>query len=382
MQVSLSVVLLVVTGLLSASFLRLLNVDRGFTSARLLAVDVALPASRYAEEAPRQAAYDRVLAAIHGVPAVEHVTPTSMLPLAGGGQVNFIAPEGNTRPRSEQPSANFRMVGPEYFQTLGIRILRGRTFSDAERDPRQPMPAVISEPTASRLWPAADPLGKRFGRTIPGERLFEVVGVVADAHTTSIEQQPPFMVYVPFWWRSRTSTSFLVRSTTDPTSLLAGIRRALHDVDPEIAIGQTRTVDQLVDRAMAGRRYQAQLFIAFGVVALAIATLGVYAVTSQNLSRRRREMNIRVALGAPVSQVRAMIVRETGRPLLIGTAAGVAGALGLGGVVASLLFEVRPRDPLVLGGVTAIVATVGFVSAAIAVRRAVAIDPAAALREE
>ena len=115
------------------------------------------------------------------------------------------------------------------------------------------------------------------------------------------------MVYVPYWWRTRTATSLVVKTPADPTALLTAIRRAVHHVDPEIAIGQTRTVDQLVDRAMAGRRYQAQLFVSFGFVALAIATLGTYAVTSQGLVRRRREMNIRVALGAPVARVRAMM---------------------------------------------------------------------------
>jgi len=124
------------------------------------------------------------------------------------------------------------------------------------------------------------------------------------------------------------------------------------------------------------------LFVAFGAVALLIATLGVYAVTSYGVSRRRREMNIRVALGAQASQVRSMIVKDSGTPLLVGAAAGVAGALSLGGVVASLLFEVRPRDPLVIGGTTAIVAAVGMVAAVVAVRRGLSLDPAAALRDE
>ena len=133
---------------------------------------------------------------------------------------------------------------------------------------------------------------------------------------------------------------------------------------------------------MSARRYQVRLFVAFGVAALFIATLGVYAVTSYGVSRRRREMHIRVALGAQTSQVRAMIVKESGTPLLLGAAAGVAGALSLGGVIASLLFEVRAREPFVIGGVTAIVTAVGLLAVMIAVRRGLSIDPAAALREE
>src|SRR5262245_24951656 len=227
LQVALSVMLLVVTGLLSASFVRLINVDRGFNSDHLLAIDVAFPASRYGEEAPRQAAYRRLIEVVRALPAVAHVTTTSLLPMAGTGSVNFIATAGSTRPRSEQPSANFRMVAPEFFDAVGIPILRGRAFTDGERDPGRPVPALVSEPTAARLWPGLDPLGRRFTRALPGERSFEVVGVVADARTTSIEDRPPFMVYVPYWWRTRTATSLVVKTAADPTALLTAIRRVV-----------------------------------------------------------------------------------------------------------------------------------------------------------
>jgi ABC-type antimicrobial peptide transport system permease subunit len=190
------------------------------------------------------------------------------------------------------------------------------------------------------------------------------------------------MVYVPYWWQTRMATSLVVKTAAEPTALLDSIRRAIRGVDPEIGIGQALTVEQLVDRAIAPRRYQAQLFVAFGVVALIIAMLGTYAVTSQGVSRRRREMNIRVALGAPVSTVRAMIVRESGGPLLVGTSAGIIGALAIGDVVSSLLFGVRPRDPAVIAAVTAVVGVVGLAAALMAVRRGLSIDPAAALREE
>jgi predicted permease len=381
-QVALSVVLLAVTGLLTASFLHVVNMDRGFRSEHLLAIDLALPASRYSEEAARQAAYDRLIDAVRALPSVERVTTTSMLPLGGNGQVNAVVPEGSTAVPSERASANFRMVAPEYFQTMGIQILRGRAFSGSERDSRRPLPALVSEPTAARLWPGLDPIGRRFSRGLPGERGFEIVGVVADARMTSIEQQPPLMVYVPYWWRSRTATSIVVRTSADPAALLGSLRRAIRSVDPEIGIGQVQTVEQLVDRAMAARRYQAQLFVAFGVIALVIATLGAYAVTSQGVARRRREMNIRVALGAPVSAVRAMILRESVRPLLLGASAGIVGALALGDVVASLLFEVRPRDPLIIATVTTAVGAAGLLAALTAVRRGLSIDPATALRED
>jgi putative ABC transport system permease protein len=381
-QVALSLTLLVVTGLLGASFARLMTVDRGFVAERVLLVPLSLPAGRYGTEPALVAAHDRLLAAVRTLPGVISATSISSTPLSGSGQVNTIAPDGSRLPRSEQPSANFRFVGPEFFRTTGIAVLGGRVFTDADRGPGRAMPALVSEPTAKRLWPGQDAVGKTFSRALPGEQGFEVVGVVADARITSLERTPPLMVYLPYWWRSRAATSLLVKAGGDPSALMPSIRRAIREVDPEIAIGSARPLEQLVEASVSARRYQMQLFVAFGMVALLIATLGVYAVTSYGVSRRRREMNIRVALGAQASQVRAMMVMESGRPLLLGAAAGVAGALSLGGVVASLLFEVRPRDPLVIGGVTAMVAAVGLLAAMMAVRRGLSIDPAAALREE
>ena len=382
LQVALSVTLLVVTALLSVSFTRLLNVDRGFSAERVLAVDIALPANRYAEEPARLAAYDRMLAAIHALPGVEGATTTSMLPLSGQGQVNFIAADGDIRPRSELPTANFRFVAPDYFRTLGIAVRRGRSFTDAERAPDRPAPALVSEPTAARLWPGQDPVGKRFSRGNQDEQGFEVVGVVADARLTSIERTPPLMVYVPYWWRSRPSTSLLIKTQGDPAALMPAIRRIVREIDPEIAIGQSRPLERLVDAAVAGRRYQMQLFLAFGAVALVIATVGVYAVTSHGVSRRRREMNIRVALGARASQVFAMVVRQSSLPVAVGVVIGAAGALATGGIVASLLYDVRARDPLVLAAVSVFVGAVGIATCAIAARQGMAINPASALREE
>jgi len=383
LQVGLSVVLLVVTGLLSASFLRVLNADRGFDADRVLAVDIALPAIRYGAEPVRRDAYDRMLAAVRELPGVRAATTLSALPMTGSGQVNGVVPDGATGPRSDYPTANFRFVAPDFFQTLTIPLRQGRSFTDAERDRDRPAPVVVSEPLAARLWPGRDPIGKRFSRGLGAiEQGFEVVGVATDARLTSLDRTPPLMVYVPYWWRSRASVSLLVKTASDPASAIPMIRRAIHGVDPDIAVGESRPLDDLLSAALAGRRYQAQLFVVFGAAAMLIAMIGVYAVTAYGVSRRRRELNIRVALGAQVSQVRALIMKETTRPLVAGAAGGILGAVALGGAVASLLFDVRARDPLVIAAVTAFVVAVGVLSALTAVRRSLRVDPAAALREE
>ena len=160
------------------------------------------------------------------------------------------------------------------------------------------------------------------------------------------------------------------------------MRRVVQQIDPEIAIGDARPLERLVESSVAARRYQMQLFVAFGVVALFIATLGVYAVTSYGVSQRRREMNIRVALGARARQVTTMVMAQGMAPIAVGVVAGLGGSIALGGVVASLLFDVKPRDPAVIGGVTCVVAIAGALASFVAARQGLVIDPAAALREE
>ena len=164
--------------------------------------------------------------------------------------------------------------------------------------------------------------------------------------------------------------------------MVASVRRAVHAIDPEIAVGQSRPLDDLVEASVAGRRYQVQLLVTFGVVALFIATIGVYAVASHGISRRRREMNIRVALGAPHSHVTGLILWQASRPVIVGLIAGTAGALAAGGILANLLFEVHARDPLIVSVVVAVVGSVSVLACGVATRRGLAIDPAAALRDE
>jgi putative ABC transport system permease protein len=381
-QVGLSVTLLVVAGLFGASLLRVLTVDRGFRAERVWAIDVALPAARYGDERARQAAYDRLLAAVRTIPGVTHASTTSMLPLRGQGQVNFVARDGSTVAVAELPTANFRFVGPEFFSTLGITLERGRAFTDAERDPARPAPAVISAPTAARLWPGEDPIGKRFSRGMTTEQGFEVVGVAADARMTTLDREPPLMVYVPYWWRSRATLGLLLQTAGDRLPVLPDVRRVVRGLDPEIAIGDARPLQQLVDTALAGRRYQTRLFVAFGMAALVIATLGVYATTAYGVSRRRREMNLRVALGARPAQVFGLLLRQGATPVAAGVAAGALGAVLSGQAISGLLFEVQARDPLVLVGAIAAVSAVSLGTCVLVARRKLAIDPSAALREE
>ncbi len=382
LQVALSVTLLVVTTLLAVSFARLTRLDRGFSGDHVLAVDVSLPSSLYAKAEARVSAYDRVLAAIRQLPGVDGVSWTSILPLKGEDWLDVVTAEGDARRIFERPLANYRFVAPEFFKTLSMPIRRGRAFENSDRSPDRPtFPALVSEATAARAWPGQDPIGKRFRRG-SNEKPFEVIGLVADARTTTIDAPPPLMVYVPYWFRSRASAALVVHTQSDPLSLSAAVRRSIQTVDPEIAVGESRPFEQVVDASLAARRYQMTLFGAFAGAALLIAMVGVYAVTAYGVTRRRREMNIRVALGARTSQVLRLVVRQTGVPVAVGALAGAVGALVIGSVVASLLFEVRARDPLIIAAAVALVGTVGLAASLLAARRELMIDPALALRQE
>ena len=281
---------------------------------------------------------------------------------------------------SSRPSANYRFIGPEYFRTLSMPITKGRSID--ERDRHQPVTAaVISARAAQTLWPGEDPIGRLFTRGNRTDR-FTVVGVVVDGHPTALETESPLMVYVPYWYNNEGKSVLLVRTPVDAATIGGALRRVVRAVDPEIAIADVSPLDRVVDKAVEGRRYQMWLFTAFGGVALLIAAVGVYATAAYGVSRRRREMNIRVALGARVPEVFALVLRQSLTPVFVGIAIGCAGALAMGTVVASLLFKVRASDPLVLGAVVALVGTIGVLASATAARRGLRVDPVAALRDE
>ncbi|HET8775398.1 MAG TPA: FtsX-like permease family protein [Thermoanaerobaculia bacterium] len=327
--------------------------------------------------------YDRILSAVSSLPGVDSAAWTSSLPLTGESWVDAILPRGATDTTRDIPLANYRFVAPGFFRTLSVPVTSGRSLMAADLDgSRAATAAVISRRTAERMWPGVDPIGRRFTRGNREEKPFEVVGVCADGYPSRLDVAPPMMVYVPYSYRSRTRAALVIRAAGDLSSLPGAVRNTISRIDPEIAVANARPMDQVVDAALGGRRYQVTLFVGFGVVALFIATLGVYAVTSYGVSRRRREMNIRVALGADRARAIGLMVREGFSPVAVGLVAGVAGALALGSGLASLLFDVRARDPQILALVVAIVGGVGLLACLFAARHGLVLNPAAVLREE
>lgn len=379
-QVALSVMLLAVSGLFLSSLMRLMRVDAGFTAAGAVTVEIAPVGTTYPNDGARAALYDRVLERVRAIPEVTTASFTSALPLTGETWVDRVVRPERGLTTDQSPSANFRFVGPGYFAAIGMPILRGRTFDEHDRR-NTTTPALVSSATALTLWPNEEAIGREFKRGDPVHR-YQVVGIVPDGRVTALETTSPLMVYLPYWHNNEGKSVLVMRARGDTGALFTAVRAVIRDIDPEIAIARTAPLQQVVDGAVENRRYQASLFTTFGGAALLITIVGVYAATAYGVSRRRRELNVRVALGARASQVFSMMVRQNMVPVSVGLAAGMIGALILGGTVASLLYEVRPRDPIVLATVLGLVAAVGLMATITATLGSLEIDPAAALRDD
>jgi predicted permease len=370
--------LLVTAGLFLASFVRVLRVDKGFAVERVLAMDVVLPRVRYAEREARARFYQQALERLAAVPGVSADGATSALPLEGEAQVDVLSDENDPRPTVERPTANIRWVSPGYFEAAGTRVLRGRAFTAADRGRDV---VVLSQRAARALWPNEDPIGKR---VFPGSNdpVSEVIGVAADVKTSSLEKEGSFVAYVPYWNNVPARASILLRTAADPAAVTAVARAAIREVDASVPVVKARTMRQVVSESVATRRFQLALLALFALTALATASVGIYGVVSHSLARRTGEMGVRMALGARPADVRRLILREGLTPVVAGLAAGILLSLALGRVFASLLFEVRPSDPVTLGAVAAVLGVVAAVACYVPARRATSAELAELLRFE
>jgi putative ABC transport system permease protein len=377
-EVGLSVICLIAGGLLLHSFVKLLAVDRGFRSERVMTVEVSLPYSRYMKDVQATDFFRALLQRTQALPGVESVGLSSRLPLSGEGANNLLSLEGQNLPMGERPLADFREVSNDYFQTLGIPLRQGKIFE--ERDSRKQV--LVSETTAARLWPGESPLGRRFHMGTDKEPLLEVVGVVGDVHGNSLSETPRLTIYMPYWQRQVRGVSLAVRTSNEPSGLAAAIRQAIHDGDAELPVPAFQTMDEIVAGSVAQRRFQMNLVLLFAGTALLLASLGIYGVVSYTVTQRTNEIGIRMALGAQPGRIRAMVLRQGLAPVMAGLLAGVAGSLALTRVLGSLLFGVSTGDPLTIGGVAALLMAMSMAAILTPARRAMRVEPSTALRYE
>ena len=377
-QVALSALLLVATGLLLTSFVRVLRVDKGFQVEPVLALDIELPPAGYPDVAHRAAFYDDVLRRLGAVPGATASAMTSFLPLGGENQVDFLALEHDQRPDAERPSANIRYVSPGYFTTLGIPIRDGRDFNDADRAHHA---VILSQRAARLLWPNEPALGKRM---VPGsnDSLAEVVGVVSDVRTSDIEKEGSPVAYIPYSQDAPPVATLLIRSAADPSALTATARDVIHSVGPSVPVGRVRTLAQVVSGAVAQRRFQLVILLCFAVTALATAGVGIYGIMAHSLVQRANEIGIRMALGAGTGDIYRLALVEGLVPAGAGLGAGILASMGLSRALRSLLFEVQPGDPMTIASVAVVLTLLAALASLVPALRAARADPMEALRVE
>ena len=378
-EVGLSCLLLIVAGLLLTSFARLMAVDRGFEVQHILTAQISPPRPRYKDDAKRRLLYHDIIAKLASEPGVTSAGLISVLPLNGQLWADVMTVPGDTRPIMERPIAAYRPVTPNYFHTMGIRLIAGRTIAENDQ-PRNLV--MVSQHTADVVWPGQDPIGKQFRGGDPTDPPYEVVGVAADVRAASLQDAPGLMVYVPYWSRVPWSASIAARTAGNPRAVAGAIRDAVWSVDSQLPVSDIETMEQIESRSLSQRRFQMTLLAVFAGSALLLAALGTYGVLAFSVARRTNEIGIRMALGAQQRNIVTMVMRKGLAPVAVGFVAGVAGAIALGKVLSGLLFAVSPYDWKTILMVLAVTALSAACACWIPARRATRVDPLDALRYE
>lgn len=381
LEVGLASGLLLLAGLLTASLAKTLNVNAGFAVENVLVAGVDLPAQSYPQPIARLRFCDRVLHELKNNPDVRAAGWVSIPPLAGQGGVTGITLPG-TQPNAEQPIANYRSANPDYFSAMGIPLLEGRVFSPIDRGRKV---VVVSQTVANRFWPGRNPIGQICTTHWDGDVPSEVIGVVGDVRTVRLEETPLMMVYVPDWFNSisaPSSPSFVIRTSAEAGSSAAAVRALIHKIDPNVPITTIRPMSQVVSESVNARRFQMSLALTFALSSLLLAALGIFGVVSYSVQQRRQELGIRTALGADWNDLLQMVLRQGMAPVMLGLAGGLIAAAFAGRFISSLLFGVPPYDPLTISAIILTVTAVALLACYVPARRAMRLDPMAALRYE
>ena len=381
-EVSLSLVLLVGAGLLVRSMHRVLHVDLGFNADNLLTMRVRLPDGRYDSDR-RRIFYDECLERVAAVPGVRSAALTYSLPIRGSNWGSFFYAADKPVPsRVDLPISDYIPVSRNYFETMGMHLLRGRAINAADTEEAAPV-VVVNETLARRIWPGEDAVGKRLKQGYPEKTgpWREVVGVVNDVKFEGAERPTAMQTYMPYTQESRPSVGVVIR-TDNPLSVAASVEEAIHSIDRDLPISSILTMDQLIGISLAQRRLVLVLLASFAVLAAVLSAVGIYGVISYAVRQRTHELGIRMALGAQVGDVLKMIITQGLKLAAIGVALGLGAAWAMTRWMESLLFDVRPQDPLTFGAIAVALLLIALVACWIPARRATKVDPMTALRHE
>jgi predicted permease len=389
-QLALTVVLLVGAALLGRSFLRLLEVDPGFTTEHVAVVEAS---PTIEDRVQRLQYYNTLIERVKVLPGVVSAAAGTGVPIANsppdGGYLKLDFPVDSLgfeawldAPAAQKGHANYVVTDGDYFAALGIPLVKGRVFNSGDRPDTRPA-AIVSTSFAHQAWPNDEPIGKNveFGNMDGDSRSFVVVGVVGDVHDDGLATAPMPTLYSYYPQRLRTGwpLSLVVRTSGDPAPVISGVRRVVRELRPEVAV-RARTIDRVVASSVADRRFVLFVILAFAGTALVLATLGVYSVISYLVTQRTREIGVRVALGAQRADVLRLIVGEGVRLAVVGIVIGVVASLLLTGLLRGLVFGVSTTDPIAFGIVVLGLALVAVLAAYLPGLRAARVDPMDVLR--
>jgi predicted permease len=388
-QVAVAFVLLIGAGLMLKSFREVLEIEPGFDQAGLMSGFVSLPDARYPDGASRTEFTDELLREVRAVPGVEAASITTMLPFSGNGSSSVIMPEGYFPQAGESLLSPYQnWVGTDYFETMGIPLLEGRTF-DTRDDGVDERVIIIDQWLAERYFPEESAIGQRMlWGTVPGveedlsENLFTIVGVVGSHRQNNlVESQFVGAYWFPFAQSPRSFMTLVMKTSGDPVGLVDPARRIVSGIDPELPFFGTQTVQERIDESLMERKSPMLLLMIFAGVALFLAGVGIYGALAYSVTQRTREMGIRLAIGSSGPEVFRLVVGQGLRIVGVGLLVGGLGAVALGSLIQSLLYGVRPADPGVLVSVGLVLGATGVVACFLPARKATKIDPVEALAD-
>ena len=379
-EIALSLVLLIGAGLMMKSLLRIVHQDAGFTVERLLTFELTLPNSRYSDHARVTAFYDDALSRIRGLPGVQRVGAINMLPLVNWGNNSDFTIEGRTWPDGRSPLLETRVVRGDYFQAMGIRLVRGRLFTERD-NATAPKVVIINDAVAQRFFAGDDPVGKRLTFYGSGGPLSEIVGVVSSVRSADLSRLPLIEAYAPDLQYPNNSMTFVVRTSAEPTALTAAIRQEIAAIDALQPLSAVRTMEEVVRTSTARPRLLSVLTGVFALLAGLLAAVGTYGIMAYSVSQQTREIGIRMAMGADPAAVIRVVLGDGVKLIAAGVALGAAGAFALTNVLTTMLYEVSPTDPTVFATTCAGVACVALAACYVPARSATRVDPMIVLRE-
>jgi predicted permease len=384
-QVALALVLVISAGLLTRTFFHLLGANGGFNPDRVLTFQLPLPALKYVDQDHIVAFYQNALGRLRSVPGVQSAGIGETVPMGGEGESTVIRmPDHPAATQKELPFANYTIISPGYLSAVGTPVLRGRDFVEADTADSMPV-ALVNVAMEKKYWPGQSAIGKQVGPGSARYPLLTIVGVVPDVkHISFHEETAPemYVVYTQKQWPSMLNLRVALRAKADPASITASAREAIHSIDPDLPLAKVATLTSLVDDSLSQPRFAMLLLASFGVLALLLASTGMYGVISYSVAQRTQEIGVRMALGAERRNVFGMVLWQGARLAGLGIALGLVAALGVTRLMASFLYGVQPTDPLTFATVSLLLVGTALLACYLPARGATRVDPLVALKHE